>query len=194
MFDMNKTLLLASVVCLFSLQANADDTLLTHDWNTTKFYIGADYNSTKVDLENGWNDIVDDTYNSGTLNLGLTFDKYFGIEGFYQNSTEKEGAYSSLKTNFNVYGADLLFYIHINDKIDFIATTGIGRYEVEAKIKYYNLTISETESDTGIRTGIGLQYNINDHWSFRAIGRYIHLNMESVDNMKELSLGIRYYF
>ena len=47
-----------------------------------------------------WNDIVDDTYNSGTLNLGLTFDKYFGIEGFYQNSTEKEGAYSSLKTNF----------------------------------------------------------------------------------------------
>ena len=141
-----------------------------------------------------WNYIVDDTYNSGTLNLGLTFDKYFGIEGFYQNSTEKEGAYSSLKTNFNVYGADLLFYIPINDKIDFIATTGIGRYEVEAKIKYYNLTISETESDTGIRTDMGLQYNINDHWSFRAIGRYIHLNMESVENIKELSLGIRYYF
>lgn len=72
----------------------------------------------------------------------------------------KKGAYLSLKTNFNVYGADLLFYIPINDKIDFIATTGIGRYEVEAKIKYYNLTISETESDTGIRTGIGLQYII----------------------------------
>ncbi len=34
---------------------------------------------------------------------------------------------------------------------------------------YYNLTISETESDTGIRTGIGLQYNINDHWSFIGI-------------------------
>lgn len=56
---MNKTLLLASVVCLFSLQANADDTLLTHDFGDAKLYIGTDYNSTKVDLENGWNDIVD---------------------------------------------------------------------------------------------------------------------------------------
>lgn len=191
---MNKTLLLASVACLFSLQANADDTLLTHDFGDAKLYIGTDYNSTNTELNEVYDNIVADNYISGSLNIGIKFNQYLGIEGFFQKSNEESSLDSYLKTNFNAYGTDLLFYTPLNKKTDFLVSTGIAKYRVEAKLKYAGLSINDSESGIGTRIGLGLEYNIDEHWSIRAMGRYVMLNLDSVDTMKELSLGVRYSF
>lgn len=194
MFDMNKTLLLASIACLFSLQANADDTLLTHDFGDAKLYIGTDYNSTNAELNDGYDNIVADNYISGSLNVGIKFNQYLGIEGFFQKSNEESSLDSYLKTSFYAYGTDLLFYTPLNKKTNFLVSTGIAKYKVEAKLKYAGLSINDSESGIGTRVGLGLEYNIDKNWSIRAIGRYVMLNLDSVENIKELSLGIRYYF
>ena len=54
--------------------------------------------------------------------------------------------------------------------------------------------ITETDDALGIRFGIGLQYNINKHYTLRGSVRHVVLDMDAVDNLTEFSVGLRYNF
>ena len=46
----------------------------------------------------------------------------------------------------------------------------------------------------GYRAGLGFQYDMNEHWALRVVGRYSYIDSKILDNMQEATAGIRYTF
>ena len=59
----------------------------------------------------------------------------------------------------------------------------------------YEYWEKDSQNTTGIRIGLGAQYNVTDNVALRAMARYVKLSDDDViKNMVEMSLGLRYMF
>ena len=152
------------------------------------------------------------------FNLGFRPFKHIGIEAFYQRSlpqnkvsyTESysyypEFARGEYKLDYKVYGIDLIGYMPINDFIELIASIGVGKYDVEAKVKvvayedtsYTKLkenSIKLTDSSLAYRLGGGFQLWMSKHLAFRLMGRWIQIGGDVMNYITEVNAGIRYHF
>lgn len=191
---MKKTLLLGGVAALFAFNANAFE---------FKPYVGLDYNYTKAGLDSEIKDYIKDSYNSFTLNIGAKVHQNIGLELFYQQSGEEDKSVvyegydlGKFKTKFNAFGADLTGYLPFNEKFEALASLGAGRYKVSLSSTGLLREAGGKGSDDhwAPRIGAGLMYNINEHVALRAQVRYVHLDMDEVDDLKEISFGVRYNF
>ncbi len=222
---MQKTLLLAGIAGLFTLNANAQycncqqksqplyntqstyqsqKSLNYNNQSQTSFWnirpvVGADFVYSVLNFSNDnelIKDYAEDEYKAFSLSLGAKFNPYFGIEGFYQHSEEGESnqrnyTEGKLKTSYIAYGVDLIGYLPTDvDHVNLLGSIGLGEYEFEGKYK----TINEKEDKIGIRFGLGLQSSINENVSFRLMGRYSNVNTDYVDNIIDLTAGLRFYF
>ena len=171
---------------------------------------GNDYSSTTRSF--------DRKLHSVGFNLGFRPFKNIGIEAFYQQSlpqkkvsyTESysyypEFARGEYELNYKVYGVDLLAYMPINDYIEFIASIGVGKYDVEAKVKvvayedtsYTKLkenSVKLTDSSLAYRLGGGFQLWMSKHLAFRLMGRWIQIGGDVMNYITEVNAGIRYHF
>ena len=182
-----KKILLASVLSVLPFMANAENINI-------KPVIGVDYSYyAKTDLQNGWDKDVEDNYQSFSGVVGVKMNDVIGIEAFYQQSLEEDSPYwYDVSSEFNAFGVDALAYIPLNERIDFIPSVGIGRYEVEVNIDDWG---SDSEDGLGLRAGLGMQINFNENIGLRISGRYVHLDdFESADNIMEFSTGLRFTF
>ncbi|MBE6451612.1 MAG: porin family protein [Alphaproteobacteria bacterium] len=195
---MKKTILLAGIAGLLSFNANAQDSDIqnqTKSWNIHPV-IGLDFSNLIGDLES-------EAYENHLMNLGfsagLQFNRYFGIEAFYQHTLVKgEKDYYGLKTEneLNYYGIDFAGYIPLNKNFDFISTVGMGKYEVNVDYSYGGYTLSDSDDGMGIRFGLGLQHkpDNNDKVSTRFMVRYNDIDIDGINYVVDLSLGLRYHF
>lgn len=148
--------------------------------------------------------------------LGLRLGNHFGFEAFYEKSGQSSKNFKGWITDYNraeidvnidyaAYGLDLMGYIPINNQLEFIITGGIAQYDFEgdAKITVYNSTMSNSvsakekykEDTLGYRFGVGMLYNVTDHWGVIGTARFIKMQDDDVlKNMLELSAGVRYTF
>ena len=161
-------------------------------------YVGISYNyaDTNTSADNGY----EPSFNSATVSLGSSYNKYFGTEIFYQISDNYGKKYTEEKlgTNFQAYGLDLYGYLPLGcDQIfSLVGTAGIAEYTFENKTTL-NGENRTTDKDHGLgwRIGAGMQYSIDENWDFRAIARYVNFNkIEHADDMVEYSAGIKYNF
>ncbi len=184
-----------------------------------KPYIGIDVGTTDFSFSESDEVNLDEAYNTkpkfwGVV-AGLKFNPYLGIEAFYQKSgddTKKynaatEFSYGSIKTsmNYKAYGADLLGYLPLTDSLEMVLGLGLAQYKFGGSVKmdvintsvnyvYHSNEKISADSMAG-RFGLGLQYNINEHWAVRATGRYVKFfDDDEFEKMIELSLGLRYFF
>ena len=150
------------------------------------------------------------------LKLAAKFNKYFGLEGFYQKSgdgknetmyedNEEWGEYGEDKTtiSYTAIGVDALGYLPVSQELELLASLGLAQYDFESKTSYIGIYGNYYEEGSeakdfdslGIRIGIGAQYNITNNFALRAMARYVKMNDdEYVKNLTELSLGLRYMF
>ena len=195
---MKKTLLLAGVACIFSYNANAMN--ISSD---LKPYIGLDYVYSKADF-NGEasrlekSNLLKDNYNSGVINAGIKLGDYTSLEAFYQQSATRkgdryyvDGLAHKAKTKFNAYGLDLYGYMPVGcSGFNLLGTIGLANYDLEVK----GAGDKDTWTRVGYRAGIGAQYDFNENWAARVVGRYSYIGTKAVDNLKEVTAGIRYTF
>ena len=181
-----KKILLASVLSVLPFVANAENINI-------KPVIGLDYSYPQMDLKNGWDQIAEDKYSSFSGVIGVKINNDIGFEAFYQQSLEEDSPYwYDVSSEFNAFGVDALAYIPLNERIDFIPSVGIGRYEVEVNIDDWG---SDSEDGLGLRAGLGMQINFDENIGLRIGGRYVHLDdFESADNIMEISSGLRFTF
>ncbi len=188
---MNKALLLAGAACIFfSTQANAQQ-MFGHEIEP---YVGADYIFSAADFKGDANKLKED-YNSGSVNVGTRLGKYAGLEAYYQMSGERKATVEGekAKAKFHSYGLDLYGYMPLGctDKVDLLASVGLGNYNLEVK----NLPNGKYDKDhMGYRFGVGAQYNFNEHVSARVMGRYTLVDTSYLDNLMEVTAGLRYTF
>ncbi|MBQ8436467.1 MAG: porin family protein [Alphaproteobacteria bacterium] len=175
---MNKTLLLASAATLIAFNANAAD---------IKPYVGADIGYSHAELYEPWN-IFDDNFVIGSFNVGTKISDYFGLETSVQTSAKTESY--GIDLSYNSYGIDAFGYLPVNNNVELFASAGVGFYEFEAEGYGYSLS----EEETALRVGLGAQYNINDNWGIRGMLKHAFVDSYSVDNITELSAGVRYSF
>ena len=184
--ELMKKILLASVLSVLPFVANAGNINI-------KPVVGLDYSYSKMDLKNGWDQIVEDKYLSFSGVIGVKINDVIGLEAFYQQSLEEDSPYwYDVSSEFNAFGVDALAYIPLNEGIDFIPSVGIGRYEVEVNIDDWG---SDSEDGLGLRAGLGMQFKFNENVGWRIGGRFVLLNdFESVNNIMEFSTGLRFTF
>ncbi len=185
---MKKTLLLAGVACLFSVSANAMD--LSREFRP---YIGLDYVYSHADYK----DMVKEpkkSYNSGAINVGTWITPYASLEAFFQQSAKTKshkGTPDQVRTEFYAYGLDAYGYLPIGcDGFNLLGSLGLANYNVKAKYIHG----SEDKQRVGYRVGIGAQYDFTEHLAARVVGRYSFIGAKHLDNLMEVTAGIRYSF
>lgn len=180
---MNKAFFLISLASLmFSGVAGAENKYMP--------YVGADvsYHEAKTRFSH-------QHYAGMFVNLGTTYNKYFGTEIFYNQTlkdTKKIGANDKYKTSYRAYGLDAIASMPLCSKFDLTASLGLGSYVFGEKKT--GLTHASDEG-VGYRFGAGGVYHLTSRVDIRANVRYVKI--DHVSNLKHLSeyvLGARYFF
>ena len=180
--------LLAAAASVFALNAQAAD------WSNEFFrpYIGADYVYSDA-KHGGMAKHAKKDYNSWMINVGTDIAKYTSVEAFFQQAPERKAKYNcgEIKSDFYAYGIDLYGRVPIMcSGFNALASLGLANYNVKYK---YNGD-SNDKQRIGYRAGVGLSYAFNNNVSFRLMGRYSYLGMASLDNLMEVTAGLRYTF
>ena len=167
-------LMIAASAIAFSASANAYE---------FKPYVGLDYT---------YSDFIGLNTNAATVNVGTSYNKYFGTELFYQFSESDK--IEDTEVSLRAYGLDLYGYLPLGceQKFALLGTAGISNIDLKIKEpgeKRY------TENGLGYRLGAGAQYTIDENLSVRALARYTFTDkVNSVDHIMEYTAGVRYSF
>lgn len=202
---------------------------ITDNSNTIRPYIGVDVATVSAKSNNNkkWLDDYyegenpfhnsNDDHSAISFVMGTRFNRYFGIEGFYEISDKKDISesytddpdmytdYYKGSVKYHAVGIDIQGYVPLSQEFELLASLGLGQYYFESKGALYEdqygyddeefNSWSNSNASLGIRMGVGAQYNINEHFALRAMARYVKLNNDDIiKNMTEFSLGLRYMF
>lgn len=195
---MKKSLLIASVAACVATSANAVE---------FKPYVGLDYVYSMTDLDvkianADVSEYLEDDLNAFAVSVGAKLHKNFGVEAFYQQSEDGEKKWPGEKTttNYKAYGVDFVGYFPAHEKIELLGSVGVGYYDAEAKYNgdaFAALNINSVKLDDsglGYRLGVGAQYNFTENWGARVMARYVDTDIDGMDNMVDLTAGVRYTF
>ena len=172
--------------------------------NKIRPYIGLDIATSKMEFaEDDLKDYLEDGHNSLSLSVGAKFNENFGVEAFIQQSSEEEKRDSyygdSETTSYTAVGLDFIGYIPVNQEVELLASLGLAQYTFNETYEYDMGEYIEWEKTNmhtmGIRLGVGVQMKLNDNWALRGMARYVKMNDDDIiENLTELSLGLRYMF
>lgn len=185
---MNKSLLLAGVACLFATSANA------MDWNMKNYkpYVGAEYVYSYAKLGSDARNLKND-FNSGKVDLGMQFYRYWDLEFSFQQSGENKSnteEYGRVKNYFQAYALDMYGkYPLMCSPLSAVGTVGTAIYHM----KYKDLPQNSNDR-VGYRVGVGMQYDITQNFAARVIGRYSYVGTEYLNNLMEVNAGFLYSF
>lgn len=195
---MKKIGLLAAALCLFSADAGAA---------FVSPYVGADYNYSSLNFGRESEDFYADNFNSLGVVAGVKLLSFLPVEGFYQQSENKdntvrnhfvEGDEFSTKLKLKSYGVDLVGDVLNLGIVEILSSVGYGYYDADVtntvNINGVGGRRSFNEEGNGLRLGIGGQINPLPSLGIRAMFRYTVTDMDAVKNMKEVTVGVRYYF
>lgn len=195
---MKKIGLLAAALCLFSADAGAA---------FVSPYVGADYNYSSLNFGRESEDFYADNFNSLGVVAGVKLLSFLSVEGFYQQSENKDntvrnyfvqGDEFSTKLKLKSYGIDLVSDVLNLGIVEILSSVGYGYYDADVtntvNINGVGGRRSFNEEGNGLRLGIGGQINPLPSLGIRAMFRYTMTDMDAVKNMKEVTVGIRYYF
>ncbi|MFV0626673.1 MAG: outer membrane beta-barrel protein [Alphaproteobacteria bacterium] len=104
----------ALMVAVSALALSADAKAAPNFEHNFKPYVGFDYSYTTTSVKN----TARPYFNSGKINVGTDYSKYFGTELFYQYSDKykKSEAGNKYNNKFQAYGLDLYGYLPIKLK------------------------------------------------------------------------------
>ena len=193
---MKKIGLLAAALCLFSADAGAA---------FVSPYVGADYNYSSLNFGRESEDFYADNFNSLGVVAGVKLLSFLSVEGFYQQSENKdntvrnhfvEGDEFSTKLKLKSYGVDLVGDVLNLGIVEILSSVGYGYYDADVTntVNINGGRRSFNEEGNGLRLGIGGQINPLPSLGIRAMFRYTVTDMDAVKNMKEVTVGVRYYF
>ena len=197
-------------VATSSLKFENDDKESFNDtFNTYDFKLGAKFNKF-FEVETFYQQSSTEANTGKIAESGKT-------DGFIGDFTYNYDYTTKLK--YKAFGVDVIGNIPISQSFEILSALGIGFYNFDTG---KNLTspfgngestgIMEALGElctqcvksgiykkkintTGVRIGLGAQYNINEHIALRAMARYIKLTDDDIINsLTEFSLGLRYMF
>ena len=117
------------------------------------------------------------------LNLGFKNDRsklYFSMPYIYfldKNENELEIA---------IYSINYAYYFYKYKNISIFGDIGLGMANIEKKVTQYSHSFFELNGE------IGIDYKINNHWSFNTGLKFYNINDNEVNNFHGFSFNIEY--
>lgn len=185
-----KKFLLLSGVTLFTI-GNAEAMNLNK--NIIDPYVGVDYVYSRAH-NGGLASGIKKNYHSPKFDLGMRMMQNWSMEFSYQMSGELK-SYSAaadrrVKNSFQAYALDMYGkYPIMCSNVGALATIGGAIYDARFK----GLP-DKSFTRVGYRAGLGLQYDFHKHLSARVVGRYSYVGAKRLNNFKEVTVGMLYYF
>ena len=192
---------LFALVCLFApAAASADSGMMFRPTVGVDYqYIGLNYNPTVTGIDRS--QLLEDSLHGVNIHVGARLHKYFGVEAGYiwTGDGEKKNVLgvAGANTTVNVDGwtFDLLGYMPVAQKLEFIGTVGVTALNYYGKASASAVVTSTDTTEAGFRVGGGLQYWLTDHVGVRGLARYQTADFNGVvDNAVEATLGLNYQF
>ncbi len=175
--------------------------------------LGLDVSGIGVDITDGLDNFVEDAYSAITLSAGVKVNNQISLTGFYQFSSEEDkttyaylgsvpGTYKTTGS-FKAYGVDASVYFPPSEKVNVVASAGVGYYDFSVDFKdsfsdgSYAWGTYE-EDHIGLRFGIGAEVKLAEHIALTGNVRYVFLDYDDdtdyIENLAEFGLGVRFYF
>ena len=152
---MKKIGLLAAALCLFSADAGAA---------FVSPYVGADYNYSSLNFGRESEDFYADNFNSLGVVAGVKLLSFLSVEGFYQQSENKdntvrnhfvEGDEFSTKLKLKSYGVDLVGDVLNLGIVEILSSVGYG---------YYDADVTNTVNINGVGAGLSTRKATVSGW------------------------------
>ena len=191
---MKKILALALALCVSAFDAKA---ILLDP------YVGVDYGYSALNFGRKYDEFYEDSFNSYGGVVGIKLLSMVSVEGFYmQSETEDSMTWGEdkvgTKYKLKSYGVDLVTDILNLGVVELLSSVGYGYYDADVTntvtVGGNSASKKFSEEGNGVRFGLGLQVNPTPSIGIRGMFRYAITDMEAVKNMKEFTLGLRYYF
>ena len=163
-------------------------------------------------------DNFEDSLDTLSGSIGWRPLRYLGFEVFYQQSLsdnqikyqesyaqDTRFAQAEYEFEYKAYGADAILYLPVLSRLELLASAGLANYDFQAKVKLNaynentaNMTASNPlkfdEDKLAFRYGLGAQLFLSERLAFRAMYRYTQIDVDYIDKLSEISLGVRYNF
>ncbi|MBP3686788.1 MAG: porin family protein [Alphaproteobacteria bacterium] len=186
---MKKIYVLAAAASVFAMNAQAADWSMG---NLVRPYIGADYVYSHAKHGAIASDAKKD-YNSWMVNIGTDIARYTSIEAFFQQAGERKTHLRGrdLKSEFYAWGLDVYGRVPVAcSGFNLLGSLGLADYNVKYKFNPGSMD----KEHIGYRGGVGFSYDFNNNVSFRVMGRYTYIGMANLNNLMEVTAGLRYTF
>jgi len=186
---MKKICMIAAAASAVALNAQAMDWGMN---NMVRPYIGADYIYSHA-KQGAYASEAKRDYNSWAVNAGMDITQYASLEGFFQQAFDRENHTDDGKvtSEFYAWGLDMYGRMPVMcSGFNLLASVGLADYNVKYTIEGYG----NDKQRVGYRGGVGFSYDFTEHMSFRMMGRYSYVGMASLDNLMEVTAGLRYTF
>jgi len=189
-------------------------TILTSTYASTvnaenSWYLGALYNAQEISTHGR-------DFNTAGIIAGYQYNKYFALEtrfstgtsgysSFYGTPEEPWGSYSEdidtqasllIKASYPIFNSFKLYGLagYTNTKLEI---NGLGQYNDSEGNITGNYPYTLTESESGFSYGLGLDYQINEHF-YVFIDYQVLPDFEPSSNFSKswesTSIGVNYYF
>lgn len=184
-------------ICMIAVAASAlTINAEAADWgmgDMVRPYMGADYIYSHA-KHGGIAKDAKKGYNSWSVNMGMDIARYTSVEAFFQQSGKRKDHFrdSSLSSEFYAWGMDVYGRMPVMcSNFNLLGSVGLADYNVK-----YNFKPGSTDDKqrVGYRGGVGFSYSFTDNVSMRVMGRYSYIGMNSLDNLMEVTAGLRYTF
>ncbi|MDA9231286.1 porin family protein [Rickettsiales bacterium] len=215
----NKLSILASVITISSgANANEIKPYIGIGYQANNL----DYKNVNISLDTGNTSVDSGSYfedNLANFNLfaGFKVKDYLSFEiGYFKSKEENKSnnatalvwtdTLNPLTTNSESKLQIINFDIIYNHKLDYankfnlLALTGLSKIDFDTHINYLDngtirLSESNYQSGYGFNLGLGLEANIYQNLSIRAVAKYISTSsIDYFDNLINYNLGVKYQF
>ena len=153
-------------------------------------YVGADFSFNKAKTR-----FVRPDYYGAAINVGTTYNTYFGTEIFYHQTGSRAKTLDTIakyKTSFRAYGLDAIMTLPVYKKLDVNLNIGAAYYVFREKSAG---THHVSDEGIGYRVGGGVVYHFTNRFAGRLNAHYIKFNeISNLKHMAEYTIGVRYYF
>jgi opacity protein-like surface antigen len=190
-FEMKKVLLLSGIALLTAPEVHASAWQNMH--REIVPYVGAEYVYSRA-KQGGLASDFKENFHSGKADLGMQLFNNWDLEFSYQQTGElkNKSGYEGrdVKNYLSIFALDLYGkYPIMCSNLGMLATAG-------AAINHANYKGLPDKAFTrvGYRAGLGLQYDMGEHWAARVVGRYSYIGADRLNNLKEVTVGMLYRF
>jgi len=187
---MKKICMIAAAASALTMNAEAADWSMS---DMIRPYMGVDYIYSHA-KHGGYAKDAKKDYNSWSVNMGMDITRYAALEAFFQQSGKRKNHFParSLSSEFYAWGLDMYGRIPLMcSNFNLLGSVGVADYNVK-----YNFKPGGTDDKqrVGYRGGVGFSYDFTKHVSMRVMGRYSYIGMKTLDNLMEVTAGLRYTF